>query len=108
DAAALVSMDPDVERRRRSQRLLLTQSLASLAVAAALMLAMYLPQTVLSLETVNWLALVPATVIQIVCGRRIYASAWRATRHHTANMDTLVALGTSAAWLYSVVVTVAP
>src|SRR3954470_13893654 len=108
DAAALVAMDPEVERRRRSQRRLLTQSVASLAVAAALMLAMYLPHDALSLETVNWLALVPATLIQIVCGGRIYASASRATRHHTANMDTLVALGTSAAWLYSVVVTVAP
>ena len=101
-------MDPEVERRRRSQRRLLIQSVASLAVAAVLMLAMYLPHNAISLETLNWLALVPATLVQVVCGRRIYASAWRATRHHTANMDTLVALGTSAAWLYSVVVTVAP
>jgi Cu+-exporting ATPase len=108
DAAAIAAIDPEAERRRRSQRRLLTQSLVSLATAAALMLAMYLPHNAVPLETLNWLALVPATLIQIVCGRRIYASAWRAARHHTANMDTLVALGTSAAWLYSVVVTVAP
>src|SRR4051812_638378 len=108
DAAALAAVDPDAERRRKSQRRLLIQSLASLAVAAVLMAAMYLPHEAISLEALNWLALVPATLVQVVCGRRIYASAWRATRHRTANIDTLVALGTSAAWLYSVVVTVAP
>ena len=60
------------------------------------------------METINWLALVPATVIQVWAGRRFYRAAWRAARHGTANMDTLVAIGTTAAWLYSVVVTLLP
>ena len=72
------------------------------------MVAMFVPQTSVAMETINWLALVPATIIQVWAGRRFYRAAWRAARHGTANMDTLVAVGTSAAWLYSVVVTLFP
>ena len=56
----------------------------------------------------NWLVLIPATFIQFWAGGRFYRAAWRAARHGTTNMDTLVAVGTTAAWAYSVVVTVWP
>src|SRR4051812_160254 len=108
DAAALAAVDPDAERRRKAQRRLQIKPVAALRAAVVLRAALNLPPDPIALEPLNGLALHPATLVQVVCGRRIYASAWRATRHRTANMDTLVALGTSAAWLYSVVVTVAP
>src|SRR5918999_2738991 len=41
-------------------------------------------------------------------GRHFYVGAWKAFRHHAANMDTLIAVGTGAAFLYSVIATVAP
>lgn len=41
-------------------------------------------------------------------GRHFYARAWAAFRHHSADMNTLVAVGTGAAFLYSFVATVAP
>ncbi|MFI5257331.1 MAG: heavy metal translocating P-type ATPase [Gemmatimonadales bacterium] len=41
-------------------------------------------------------------------GRHFFTSAWAAFRHHAANMDTLVAVGTGAAFVYSVVATFAP
>jgi Cu+-exporting ATPase len=41
-------------------------------------------------------------------GRHFYTRAWAAFRHHAADMNTLVAVGTGAAFLYSVVATVAP
>ncbi len=41
-------------------------------------------------------------------GRHFYTRAWAAFRHHSADMNTLVALGTGAAFLYSVAATVAP
>ncbi len=41
-------------------------------------------------------------------GRQFYVGAWAAARHRTANMNTLVALGTGAAFLYSAVATIAP
>ncbi len=47
-------------------------------------------------------------MIQLWAGRRFYVAAVRAARHGATNMDTLVAAGTSAAWVYSLVVTLAP
>ena len=41
-------------------------------------------------------------------GRQFYARAWANLRHRTADMNTLIAVGTGAAFLYSVVATVAP
>jgi P-type Cu+ transporter len=49
-----------------------------------------------------WLALVLATPVQFVSGARFYRGAWKALRAMSANMDVLVALGTSAAYLFSV------
>jgi Cu+-exporting ATPase len=41
-------------------------------------------------------------------GRQFFESAWNGLRNHNTNMDTLVALGTGAAWVYSVVAVAAP
>ncbi len=49
-----------------------------------------------------------ATPVQFWAGWRFYRSAYGALKHGQANMNTLVALGTSAAYLYSAVATVAP
>ncbi|RPI40002.1 MAG: cation-translocating P-type ATPase, partial [Betaproteobacteria bacterium] len=53
-----------------------------------------------------WLQLVLATPVQFWLGARFYSSAWHALRGGGANMDVLIALGTSAAWGYSMAVTV--
>jgi Cu+-exporting ATPase len=41
-------------------------------------------------------------------GRHFYIGAWKAFRAHNANMDTLIALGTGTAWVYSVLITAFP
>ncbi|MEA2564710.1 MAG: P-type Cu+ transporter [Acidobacteriota bacterium] len=41
-------------------------------------------------------------------GRHFYSRAWSSFRHHSADMNTLIAVGTGAAFLYSVLATVAP
>ena len=41
-------------------------------------------------------------------GRQFYVRAWKGLRHGTADMNTLIAVGTGAAALYSVIATVAP
>ncbi|MFQ6011120.1 MAG: YHS domain-containing protein, partial [Nitrososphaerales archaeon] len=46
-----------------------------------------------------------ATPVQILGGRRFYSGLLHALRSRTANMDTLIALGTSAAWGYSTLIT---
>src|SRR3990172_7618845 len=72
------------------------------------MAAVFTPQTVVAMEDLNKLILWPATFIQFWAGGRFYRAAWRAGRHGGATMDTLVAVGTSAAWVYSVFVTMWP
>ncbi len=49
-----------------------------------------------------------ATPVQFVAGWRFYRGLWDAVRNRSANMDVLIALGTSAAYGYSVVVTFLP
>lgn len=53
----------------------------------------------------DYLLLTLATPIQFWAGRQFYSSTWGALKHHTSNMNTLIAIGTSAAYFYSVVVT---
>lgn len=45
-----------------------------------------------------------ATPVQLWVGKRYYQSAWSALLNKTTNMDTLIALGTSVAYFYSVIV----
>ncbi len=66
------------------------------------------PRLGLGMESLNRIALIPATFIQVWAGGRFVRVAVRAARHGTLTMDTLVAIGTTAAWGYSVVVTLWP
>ncbi len=54
----------------------------------------------------RWLQLILASPVQFWIGARFYRGAWSALRGGGANMDVLIALGTSMAWGYSAVVTV--
>ena len=106
--AVILAADPDEPARQAERRQLLVQASVSIAAAAGVMVLMFWPQATVPMATINWIVLVPATVIQAWAGRRFYVAAFRAARHGTTNMDTLVAAGTSAAWAYSVFVTIAP
>jgi len=57
-------------------------------------------------ELPRWLQLALATPVQFWIGWRFYDGAWKALRGGGANMDVLVALGTSMAWGFSAIVTV--
>lgn len=46
--------------------------------------------------------------VLIVSGKHFYVGAWKSFLNHSANMDTLIALGTGTAWLYSMVVVFFP
>ncbi|WP_414563468.1 MULTISPECIES: heavy metal translocating P-type ATPase [unclassified Anabaena] len=55
-----------------------------------------------------WVQLVLTTPVQFWCGWTFYVNGWKALKHHTATMDTLMAVGTTAAYLYSLFVTLFP
>lgn len=46
--------------------------------------------------------------VMIGTGKHFYFGAWQSFKNHSANMDTLIALGTGTAWAYSMLVIVAP
>jgi Cu+-exporting ATPase len=98
----------DDAARASESRELLVEASVSIAVALTIMVAMFAPQTAVGLVELNRIVLIPATIVQLWAGRRFYRAAWRAARHGTTNMDTLVAVGTTAAWGYSVFVSLWP
>ncbi len=53
---------------------------------------------------INWCLAIVALAVLAYCGSHYFSGAWRAFRMHVATMDTLIALGTGAAWLYSCIV----
>jgi Cu+-exporting ATPase len=55
-----------------------------------------------------WLQALLTAPVQFWCGQSFYRSAWKALKRHAATMDTLIALGTSAAYFYSLFVTLFP
>ena len=52
----------------------------------------------------GWLAVVLASLVQAIAGWRFYVGSWHALRGGHANMDVLVAMGTTAAYVYSLAV----
>ncbi len=103
----------DHGRRSDTARAALRQTgikaLASVAVAAIIMLTMavrsWLSTDALADPWMNVFFLLLATPVQLWLASDFYRSAWGAARHGTSNMNTLVVLGTSVAYVYSVIVT---
>lgn len=62
----------------------------------------YLPDFLMN----PWVQLVLATPVQFIIGSQFYVGAFKALRNKSANMDVLVALGTSAAYFYSLYLTI--
>jgi Cu+-exporting ATPase len=60
-------------------------------------------------EQLVWLVVGLLTLgVMVFSGKHFYTGAWQSFKNHSANMDTLIALGTGTAWLYSMVVVFAP
>jgi Cu+-exporting ATPase len=62
----------------------------------------------LPMQAVTGTLMIVTLGVMLWAGRHFYTRAWSAFRHHSADMNTLVAVGTGAAFIYSVVATVAP
>lgn len=84
----------------------LTQLKQKLAVSGVLVIPLFISMLAVVPSWLHnpWLLWLLATPIQFWAGWRFYKSAWSALKNKTANMDTLVVLGTSAAYFYSVFV----
>ena len=108
DALPVAELRADDEARRQEQE---RGELVRFWISVVLT-APFIVQMVLMLVTGGheflplWVQLAIATPVQFWIGKRFYTGAWHALRSGGANMDVLVALGTSMAYFYSAVVVV--
>jgi P-type Cu+ transporter len=109
----------DVERQAKEKEVqALRRSVQFSAVfAVPLLLLAMLPMLSMPLEMwlmerlgagLNWIMLALAVPVQFGPGRRFYRQGWAALRHRSPDMNSLVMIGTSAAFFYSLLVTLAP
>ncbi|MDQ3695818.1 MAG: heavy metal translocating P-type ATPase [Chloroflexota bacterium] len=109
-AASAPAADPvDARTRERDREIadLKRKSLVSLVVGLVMMALMYVPLPISMLDLAP-LLLIAATIVQFWAGKVFYQAAWAAAKHGGTNMNTLVAVGTSAAYGYSTFVTLWP
>ncbi|MEJ8324462.1 copper-exporting P-type ATPase CopA [Kosakonia sacchari] len=112
------AIEDDIKRRERQQETALAtmkrfrwQAIVALLVGVPIMVWGMLGDNMMVTDTNRslWLVLGVVTLaVMIVAGGHFYTSAWKSLRNGTATMDTLVALGTGAAWLYSMSVNIWP
>ncbi|MBZ5637761.1 MAG: heavy metal translocating P-type ATPase [Acidobacteriia bacterium] len=99
--------DPEAAARERET----AEARRRFAVAAALglpVLVLGMAHGALRVRGASFIELALTLPIVLYSGRSYYTRAWAALRHRTVDMNTLIALGTGAALLYSLAATVAP
>jgi P-type Cu+ transporter len=106
----------DAERRQRQAQERKLRRKVSIAggISAVLVLGSLPAMTGLSIPLIPmWLhapltQFILTTPVLFWCGARFFINAWKALKRHTATMDTLVAIGTGSAYLYSLFPTFSP
>jgi len=115
DAAEMV--DEHAEEQKQAQdaahyQLLKRQALVAASVGVPLLvssIAGYMPGMETTALRLFWFIVGLATLaVLIYSGGRFFTGAWHALLRHNANMDTLIAMGTGSAWLYSMLVVLFP
>ncbi len=98
--------DAEEAARATERRALLRDALLATGIGLAMMVVALWPGGVpWPMERVNVWMLAPATVVEFVFGRRFLVAAAKGLRHGDLTMDTLVSLGTLAAYGYSLAIT---
>ncbi len=112
DAARAAAVEDERALRLRYVRSLRRRlTVASVLAAGAALLSMVLPFVFPAVEDAAWRPYVLfalATPVQLWAGSLFYRNAWNAAKHLTSNMNTLIAVGTTAAYGISVAATFLP
>jgi Cu+-exporting ATPase len=85
------------------RKAIVSGTIGALAMFAPMVLMPIVPHVVM-----NGVLLALTVLVMTWAGRHFYTRAWAAFRHHSADMNTLIAVGTGAAFVYSLIATVAP
>ncbi len=114
EAAEIKSLDDEqAEREQKEQaqvRTLFRKAAVAAVVGFPLMvvgMAGLLPA--LAEAQALWLGIGAITLAAMIyAGKHFFVGAWKQFKHHNANMDTLIAMGTGSAWVYSMAITLFP
>jgi Cu+-exporting ATPase len=98
---------PEVEFNRL-KALLVASLVLTIPTALLTYLTMFTTMRVIPENLTNYILFLLETPVQFWVGWRFYRGAYDAIRNRMGNMDLLIALGTSAAWIYSTIVTFLP
>jgi len=104
----------DIEKEAREKELseLRTKLVTSAVLSALILIGSFqdmLPFTILVPRQTMWIVLfILTTPVQFWAGRHFYQNAWASIKHGSTNMNTLVVVGTTAAYGYSAVLTFFP
>jgi Cu+-exporting ATPase len=108
----LILPDPFVkdaeERARLAERTATRNRFVVATIFGVPVLALGMSHGALAIPGDRWIQLALTTVAMAFAGSGYFRRAWSALRHGTADMSSLVALGTGAAYLYSLVATIDP
>ncbi|TET84978.1 MAG: copper-translocating P-type ATPase, partial [Anaerolineales bacterium] len=102
-------MMEDMERKAREKEISRQRNLLIVGLSFTLPLFLLsmlrdfglLPETIVDSRWLNWLMFALATPVQFYVGWQYYDGAYKALRNRSANMDLLIAMGSSAAYFYS-------
>ncbi len=105
----ILAPEDDAERRERqaenrqlTRKVWVSGILSAILVIGSLPMMTGLPIPFIPVWMHNpWLQLMLTTFVLFWCGSSFFINAWKALKRHTATMDTLVAIGTGTAYLYS-------
>ena len=105
-------LDVDRERREGELRILKNELIESASLSIFIMIGsmqMFIPYfPSIPHSTMNSILFILTTFVQFKCGWRFYEGSWAALKHLGADMNVLVAVGTSTAYFYSAFVTFFP
>jgi Cu+-exporting ATPase len=98
--------DPHRQEARELTRRFIIAAILTVPIFILAMAGMKI--TILPAGVSAWVQLLLTIPLITIAGRSFYINAWKALRHATADMNTLVAVGTGAAFIYSAIATITP
>lgn len=105
--------DRDEENRQIAQKLrrkvIISAVISSILIIGSLPMMTGLEIPLIPMWLHNpWLQLILTTPVMFWCGKTFFTGAWKGLKRHSADMNTLIAVGTGSAYLYSIFVTIFP
>ncbi|GAB3323491.1 heavy metal translocating P-type ATPase [Hymenobacter humi] len=113
-AANVLASDEELDARKAAayknlkRRFQVAVGLALLIMPLSMLMLWPAMMSRISKPVLNYVLLALTLPVLLYSGREFYVSAWNGLKHRTASMDTLIAVGTGAAFLYSLAATLIP